>query len=63
MDADSCAAALEAMNRYGVPEIFNTNQGSQFRRYVFTRTLREAGARISMDGRGRWMDNVTIEWP
>lgn len=62
MEADFCVAALEeAMNRYGVPEIFNTDQGSQFTSYEFTRTLREAGARISMDGRGRWMDNVMIE--
>jgi len=62
MDADFCVAALEdAINRYGVPEIFNTDQGSQFTSYEFTKTLREAGARISMDGRGRWMDNVMIE--
>jgi putative transposase len=62
MDADFCVAALEdAMNRYGVPEIFNTDQGSQFTSYEFTRTLRDAGVSISMDGRGRWMDNVMIE--
>jgi putative transposase len=62
MDADFCVSALEeALNRYGVPEIFNTDQGSQFTSYEFTRTLREAGIRISMDGRGRWMDNVMIE--
>ena len=62
MDADFCVAALEdAINRYGVPEIFNTDQGSQFTSYDFTKTLRDAGIRISMDGRGRWMDNVMIE--
>ena len=62
MDADFCVVALEdAINRYGVPEIFNTDQGSQFTSYEFTKALREAGARISMDGRGRWMDNVMIE--
>jgi putative transposase len=62
MDADFCVAALEeAMNRYGVPEIFNTDQGAQFTSYEFTRTLRKAGVRISMDGRGRWMDNVMVE--
>jgi putative transposase len=62
MDADSCVAALEeAFNRYGVPEIFNTDQGAQFTSYEFTKTLRDAGVRISMDGRGRWMDNVMIE--
>lgn len=59
---DILVAELEdAMNRYGVPEIFNTDQGSQFTSYEFTKTLREAGARISMDGRGRWVDNVMIE--
>ena len=57
MDADFCVAAQEdAMNHYGVPEIFNTDQGSQFTSYEFTKTLWEAGARISMDGRSRWMD-------
>jgi len=62
MDADFCVAALdEALNRYGVPEIFNTDQGSQFTSYEFTRTLRDAGVRISMDGRGRWLDNAMIE--
>jgi putative transposase len=62
MEADFCVAALdEALNRYGVPEIFNTDQGSQFTSHEFTRVLREAGVRISMDGRGRWMDNVMIE--
>lgn len=41
--------------------IFNTDQGSQFTSFAFTATLKEAGIRISMDGRGRWMDNVFIE--
>ncbi|XXJ20279.1 IS3 family transposase [Desulfovibrio caledoniensis] len=62
MDADFCVSALEdAMNHYGVPEIFNTDQGSQSTSYEFIKTLRNAGVRISMDGRGRWMDNVMIE--
>ena len=62
MDSDFCVAALEdAISRYGVPGIFNTDQGSQFTSYDFTRTLKEAGIRISMDGKGRWMDNVFIE--
>lgn len=62
MDTDFCLSALEdALNRYGVPEIFNTDQGSQFTSYEFTGALREAGTRISMDGRGRWLDNVMIE--
>lgn len=62
MDADFCVAALEdALARYGRPEIFNTDQGSQFTCDNFTNTLKEAGIRISMDGKGRWMDNVMIE--
>ena len=62
MEADFCVAALEeAIACYGRPEIFNTDQGSQFTSFAFTNTLRDAGIRISMDGRGRWMDNVFIE--
>ena len=62
MDASFCVAALEeALARYGKPEIFNTDQGSQFTSAAFTGTLIEAGVRVSMDGRGRWMDNVFIE--
>jgi len=62
MEADFCAAALkDAMNVHGRPEIFNTDQGSQFTSHAFTGALADAGIRISMDGRGRWMDNVFIE--
>ena len=62
MEADFCVAALEeAIARYGRPDIFNTDQGSQFTSLAFTNTLKDAGIRISMDGRGRWMDNVFIE--
>jgi putative transposase len=62
MDASFCLAALEeALAQYGKPEIFNTDQGSQFTGAAFTGALIEAGVRISMDGRGRWMDNVFIE--
>ena len=62
LDAISCVEALEeALSRYGKPEIFNTDQGSQFTSYEFTQALKDAGVRISMDGRGRWMDNVFIE--
>ena len=62
MDASFCVAALEdALARYGKPEIFNTDQGSQFTGSAFTGVLIKAGVRISMDGRGRWMDNVFIE--
>jgi putative transposase len=62
MDADFCVAALEeAIARYGAPEIFNTDQGAQFTSFAFTSMLRDHGIRISMDGKGRWMDNVFIE--
>src|SRR5690606_7739650 len=62
MDAGFCVAALEeARARWGRPEIFNTDQGSQFTSFAFASMLRDAEVRISMDGRGRWMDNVFIE--
>ena len=62
MDVSFCVEALEeALARFGKPEIFNTDQGSQFTGGDFTATLLRAGVRISMDGRGRWMDNVFIE--
>jgi putative transposase len=62
LDPSFCVEALkEALGRYGKPEIFNSDQGSQFTSDDFTRVLKEAGVRISMDGRDRWMDNVFIE--
>ena len=62
MDAEFCVEALEeALARFGRPEIFNSDQGSQFTSLAFTGVLQQAGVRISMDGRGRWMDNVFIE--
>ena len=62
MDTDFCVAALEeALAKYGKPAIFNTDQGRQFTSFAFTNVLRENGIRISMDGRGRWLDNVFIE--
>jgi len=62
MDADFCIEALrEAMNRYGVPAILNTDQGSQFTSYGFIKTLKDAGVAISMDGQGRWRDNIYVE--
>lgn len=62
MDAAFCVAALDdALARHGRPEIFNTDQGSQFTGRDFTGRLEQAAIRISMDGRGRWMDNVFIE--
>ncbi len=62
LDAGFCVEALdEALARHGTPQIFNTDQGSQFTGFAFTARLREAGIRISMDGRGRCMDNIFIE--
>ncbi len=62
MDASFCVEALaEALSRYGKPEIFNTDQGSQFTGFDFTGALKAAGVEISMDGRGRCMDNIFIE--
>jgi len=62
MEVDFCIGALqEALAHHGKPEIFNTDQGSQFTSAAFTQVLKDAGIAISMDGRGRWMDNVFIE--
>lgn len=62
MDAAFCVEALnEAFDTYGRPEIFNTDQGSQFTSFEFTGTLKDAEVTISMDGRGRCMDNIFIE--
>jgi putative transposase len=62
MEADFCVAALEeALARYGKPEIFNSDQGSQFTSTAFTGVLTAAGIKISMDGRGRCIDNVFVE--
>jgi len=62
LDSSFCVDALEeAISKYGCPEIFNTDQGSQFTAEAFTGALRSRGISISMDGKGRWMDNVFIE--
>ena len=62
MDTEFCLEALtEALGRYGTPEIFNTDQGSQFTSVAFTAALEDAGIRCSMDGRGRCLDNAFIE--
>jgi putative transposase len=62
LTADFCVAALEeALARYGTPEIFNSDQGAQFTAQPFTQVLDAKGIRISMDGRGRWVDNVFVE--
>ena len=62
LDADFCVAALkQALDQYGPPEIFNTDQGAQFTSKEFTDILKAAGVTISMDGRGRATDNIFIE--
>ena len=62
MESSFCVAALEdAMARYGKPDVFNTDQGSQFTAAAFTDVLAEKGITISMDGKGAWRDNVFVE--
>jgi putative transposase len=62
LDSRFCVEALEeALRRFGKPEIFNTDQGSQFTAEDFTKPLRERGIAISMDGKGRCLDNVFVE--
>jgi putative transposase len=62
LDSHFCVAALiEAIDRYGAPDIFNTDQGVQFTSCVFTDTLRQHGIKISMDGKGNYQDNILVE--
>ena len=61
IDTSFCLDALEDALRRGRPEIFNTDQGAQFTSAAFSGKLEAAGVRISMDGRGRWLDNVFVE--
>lgn len=62
MDTSFCIDALEeALQKHGTPEIFNTDQGSQFTSEAFTRILKDNQIRISMDGKGCWRDNVFVE--
>ena len=62
LDTAFCVEALEtALMRHGRPQIFNTDQGAQFTATAFAGRLQDAGIAISMDGRGRWLDNVFIE--
>lgn len=61
LDVDFCLTALERAFEHGTPEIFNTDQGSQFTSNAFTGRLTEAGVQISMDGRGRYVDNIFVE--
>ena len=62
LTSDFCVAALEeAIDRFGAPEIFNTDQGAQFTSAAFLDVLRTHNIRISMDGKGCWRDNVFVE--
>jgi putative transposase len=62
LEADFCVEALnEAIHRFGPPDIMNTDQGSQFTSFAWTDRLKRVGTRISMDGKGRCLDNIFIE--
>lgn len=61
LDADFCVAALEQALKRGRPEVFNTDQGSQYTAQAFVSRVKASGAKMSMDGRGRWLDNVFVE--
>jgi putative transposase len=62
MDEDFCVSALErALRRHGTPDIFNTDQGSQYTGAAFTGVLQKHGVKISMDGKGRATDNIMVE--
>lgn len=61
MKRGPCRCTRRALARYGTPEIFITDQGCQFTSIEFIEVLKEAGVRISMDSKGRWMDNIMIE--
>ncbi|WP_408636244.1 IS3 family transposase [Pelagibacterium flavum] len=62
LEADFCIEALnEAVHKFGPPEVMNTDQGSQFTSFAWTDRLRRMGVRISMDGKGRFLDNIFVE--
>jgi putative transposase len=62
LESSFCIDALEeSLRTHGCPEIFNTDQGAQFTSKEFTNILRHHGVKISMDSKGRWMDNVMVE--
>ncbi len=61
LDASFCAEALEEALDKGQPEVFNTDQGSQFTSWEFTQVLEDRGVSISMDGKGRYSDNIFLE--
>jgi len=60
-DVDFCVEALDAALERGRPEVFNTDQGSQYTAEAFVARVEASGAKMSMDGRGRWLDNVFVE--
>ena len=63
LEADFCVEALsEAIHKFGPPEIINTDQSSQFTSFAWTDRLKRNGVRISMDGKGRFLDNIFVEW-
>ena len=61
LEADFCVDALKEALGQGRPEVFNTGQGSQFTSLEFTQVLQEHGVKISMDGKGRYTDNIFVE--
>ena len=61
LDVDFCLEAFEQALRKGKPEVFNTDQGSQFTSEAFTGLVERDGVRISMDGKGRYSDNILVE--
>jgi putative transposase len=62
LDAVLCSGKLdESISCFGAPDIFNTNQGTQFTSESFVEVIKTAGIRISMDGKGQWVDNVVVE--
>jgi len=61
LDTGFCVAALEQAVGKGRPEIFNTDQGAQFTSEAFTGLLQEQGIQVSMDGKGRYLDNIFVE--
>ena len=61
LDGQFCLVALRQALQQGTPDIFNTDQGSQFTAQAYTDTVLAAGARVSMDGRGRALDNIFVE--
>ena len=62
MDVSFCMECLtDELNEYGAPEIFNTDQGSQFTSTKWINVLQENGCKVSMDGRGRALDNIFVE--